>query len=170
MCTTTSSKIALRCGTFIPKLLTLCHLLSNTTGYMIEMKNIEHCWKMHDECNHMVPQESRHGITNEFPHQVWHCNCALEFYLCLHHINSTLSGRIGELFFTANAKCYRYNYQAIECLIYDEDQRAPQSKRCVQYLLDLDQPSKMQWFDLPFYSGKPPQGPMFTSLKTSKSL
>lgn len=145
------------------KLLTLSSFPSIRSGVVNQVRNIEHCWQKHDECNHMVPHETRYGFTNELTYQVWHCNCALEFYLCMHLIDSPLSTRIGELYFTANGKCYRGNYPISKCLVYDENKLAQHSKRCVQYLLDVNAPFKMQWFDLPFYSGEPPRAPMFTT-------
>lgn len=131
-------------------------------GMANELKGLSHCWKMHLQCSHMIPQEQRYGLTNDDIHSVWHCDCSMEFLKCFQRINSFLSKQIGELYFSANSRCYRTDYKIVECLEYDVDEYSKDNKRCIHYLQNVSYPMELQWFDLPFYSKDEPKDPLFT--------
>lgn len=121
---------------------------------------MEFCWRKHDECESIDNNETKHGLTNEKEQRFWHCNCDLEFYNCLHRLNSTISTHIGELYFNSNYRCYRVDFEIDECYVYDNHKTYASQKRCVQYLVIGNARRKTQWFDLPFYGGKPMKNPL----------
>lgn len=127
-----------------------------------QLTSLEYCWQQHDTCDSLNTNEIKWGLKNENYQRFWHCNCDLEFYNCLHHLNTTVSNHIGELYFDHNYRCYRKDLEVQKCRIYDDrgDSRAP--KRCVQYVKYINTNERYQWFDLPFYSGKPLGAPLFT--------
>lgn len=125
-----------------------------------ELSGIEFCWRRHDECENLKPKEIKNGLENDEEQCYWHCNCDLEFYHCLHRINSTVSNHIGELYFSYNTRCYRMDRDIKDCYVYDYRGSA-ETKRCVRYVLDLKTRVEYQWFDLPFYSGKPMESPIY---------
>lgn len=112
---------------------------------------------MHDECDHIQTNQSTFNLLNNDTKSAWHCNCEIEFYDCLHRINSTLSNHIGELYFSTHERCYRNDYLIFDCYEYDES--IERVHRCIRYMLIILSPITNQWFDLPFYQGK--------SMKTS---
>lgn len=83
----------------------------------------------------------------------------MEFYDCLHRLNSTVSNHIGELHFTYNYRCYRSEFEIQKCNEFEI--KDINNKRCVQYFVTLRTPFKNQWFDLPFYSGQPMKRPVY---------
>lgn len=129
--------------------------------------NLEDCWEKHDSCESLNTNEIKYRLKNEAEHRFWHCNCELEFYNCLHRMNTTLSNHIGELYFDHTHRCYRLDHEVQKCREYDTH-RGGAFKRCVQYLLYLNTEMKNQWFDLPYYSGKPMKNPLFIMKKSNK--
>lgn len=127
-----------------------------------ELKGLEFCFNAHNKCEHINKNETKFTLTNDKPLSVWHCNCDMEFYQCLHRINSIISNNIGELYFTLHTRCYRNDYRIFECNEYDTRSNDDSERRCIRYLLLLHTPIQSQWFDLPFYSGKQMKKPMFT--------
>lgn len=127
-----------------------------------QLTSLEYCWEKHDNCDSLNYNEFKYGLQNKEEQRYWHCNCDLEFYYCLHRLNSTLSNHIGELYFNYNTLCYRQDHEVDKCREYDR-LNGPNSeeKRCVQYVLNLNTEQRNQWFDLPFYSGKPMKGPLY---------
>lgn len=126
-----------------------------------ELTSLNFCWQKHDDCDNLKHNEyHKSGFINEEEQQLWHCNCDTEFYQCLHRLNSTLSSHIGELYFKFHHQCYRSDFEIQECLEYDSFD-AHSEERCVQYLLLLGTPNRYQWFDLPYYSGKPVKTPIY---------
>lgn len=125
------------------------------------MNSLGFCWRRHDECESIGTNETIYQLTNEVEQRFWHCNCDKEFYACLHRINSTLSSHIGELYFNQNYRCYRHEYEINECIEYDNHKMYASKKRCVQYVLKLNSDKCIQWFDLPFYDGKPQKHDLF---------
>lgn len=119
-------------------------LLLKVQGEANEKRNIEHCWRMFYKCNTDSGYAPVAGFENKDHHP--HCSCSLEFYICLQKVNTYLSNQIGELFFKANAVCYRSNFPVKECTEFNEEHQ-----RCMQYLLDLTGIPTTQWFDLPYY-------------------
>lgn len=86
----------------------------------------------------------------------------MELFYCLHRINSILSNKIGELYFSLHRRCYRNDYSILDCHEYDSRSSDDTQRRCVRYLLLLQTPIQSQWFDLPFYNGKSMKTPLFT--------
>lgn len=129
------------------------------------MNDLKFCWTKHDECEHMIPNETRFQLTNNGTDQIWHCNCDIEFYQCLHRIDTFISNHIGKLYFSAQKRCFRQEYRILKCIEYDQHYSSETNKRCVRYLLLLNTPLQRQWFDLPFYTGKPAKSPIFTTEK-----
>lgn len=127
-----------------------------------ELTSIEFCWKSHDECDGMNSNETKLGLTNTHERRYWHCHCDLEFYNCLHRLNSTVSNHIGELHFNFYTRCYRVDYQIEKCQEHDKPSSSNTERRCVKYLLRLKTKRRNQWFDLPYYSGKPMQQSILT--------
>lgn len=130
-----------------------------------ELKSLSHCWQMHNQCSHMIPHETRYGLTNADIRWVWHCNCSMEFFKCLHRIDTFLSKQTGDLYFSANSRCYRNDYKIVKCLEYDVDEYSRDNKRCIHNLLDVSYSTELQWFDLPFYSGKVPKEALYITTK-----
>lgn len=118
-----------------------------------ELTSIDFCWRKHDECESIGAGETKFGITNDKEQPFWSCNCDMEFYDCLHRLNSTVSNRIGELHFNFYYRCYRADYEIQKCNEYEI--KSINNRRCVQYSIGLRTPHRNQWFDLPFYSGQP---------------
>lgn len=117
-----------------------------------ELRSLEFCWNKHDTCESIGSSGAKNGMINNKKQQFWHCNCDMEFYDCLHRLNSTISNHIGELYFNYNNRCYQYDFMIKKCYEYDIQNG---QKRCTQYLSIVNVPRKTQWFDLPFYAGKP---------------
>lgn len=86
----------------------------------------------------------------------------MEFYHCLHRINSTIANKMGEMYFTLHKRCYRNDYRIFDCQEYDTRNCDESERRCVRYLLRLHASIEAQWFDLPFYNGKTVKSPLFT--------
>lgn len=125
-----------------------------------EVENLNFCWSQHDRCDHIRTNETKFHIINDEAQTAWHCNCEQEFFNCLHRINSTLSNHIGELYFDAHHRCYRNDYKIFDCIEFDGSADG-MIHRCVRYILLLNTPTTNQWFDLPFYSGKPMKTSLF---------
>lgn len=136
--------------------------LSQNLAAYSQLTSIEYCWQQHDTCDSLNTNEIKWGLKNEKYQRFWHCNCDLEFYNCLHHLNTTVSNHIGELYFSHTYRCYRKDHEVQKCRIFDDrgDPRAP--KRCIQYVKYINTNERYQWFDLPFFSGKPLGPPLFT--------
>lgn len=115
---------------------------------------MEFCTRKHNQCESIDYNETKYGLTNDKEQRFWHCNCDMEFYDCLHRLNSTMSSYVGELYFNANYRCYRFDLEIDACNEYDNHKIYASQERCVRYLLFVNMPRKMQWFDLPFYGGK----------------
>ncbi|XP_031635610.1 uncharacterized protein LOC116348678 [Contarinia nasturtii] len=125
-----------------------------------ELHTLQYCWNQHDSCDSIGAQDTKYGLTNSENRRFWHCNCDMEFYHCLHRVNSTLSNNIGEMNFNYNYRCYRFDMKIKKCNEYATNPHTLQ-ERCIQYQLNLNSPRKTQWFDLPFYSGKTLKHPLF---------
>lgn len=125
--------------------------------------DVEACWPAHDTCDNIPVGESKYNLTNDQHINVWNCDCELEFYRCLHRVNSNLSNRLGELYFLLQQKCFRKTYPIFDCSNFDAvvGPKNSQSRRCIRYMLVLNKPEKYQWFDLPFYLGQKWQPPLF---------
>ncbi|XP_055311128.1 uncharacterized protein LOC129573946 [Sitodiplosis mosellana] len=126
-----------------------------------ELSSLEFCWRKHDECESIGMNETKYELTNEEEQRFWHCNCDKEFYICLHRLNSTVSSHIGELYFNYNYRCYRHDFEIDECKEFDHHKIYTSQERCVQYQLIINSVKSAQWFDLPFYDGKPQKKPVF---------
>lgn len=135
-----------------------CSVTASILAAFSELKGLEFCWTKHDACDSIEPNETKFGLTNDEEQSYWHCNCDLEFYHCLHRINSTVSNHVGDLHFNFYTRCYRRDRQIQDCNEYDS---RDSSQRCIQYILDLNTHIENQWFDLPYYSGKPMKNVMF---------
>lgn len=98
-----------------------------------------------------------------------HCFCALNFYMSLKEIDTFVAKQIGDLYFTVHGRCYRNHFKTVDCLEYDNDY-LPGSKRCTQYLVDVKSPSEPQWFDLPYFSGKPLKPSRFCNMYNSTDV
>lgn len=127
-----------------------------------QLTSLEFCWQKHDTCDSLNTDEVKWGLKNEKHQRFWHCNCDLELYNCLHHLNTTVSNHIGELYFDYNYRCYRKEREIQRCRSYDDRGNPKAPKRCVQYVSYINTNERYQWFDLPYYSGKPMGTPMFT--------
>lgn len=125
-----------------------------------ELTSLDFCWRKHDECESIGTNDTKFGLTNKEEQRFWHCNCDTEFYTCLHRLNSTLSSHIGELYFTHNYRCYRHEFKIDDCIEFDNHKIYASQERCVQYVLNVRSRKSTQWFDLPFYDGKPPKRDM----------
>lgn len=88
----------------------------------------------------------------------------MEFYNCLHRINSPLSNRIGEMYFTFHKRCFRVDFQIDSCNEYDMSPIGTEY-RCIQYLLAIPTPIANQFFDLPYYQGKEPKDRLLVTKK-----
>lgn len=126
-----------------------------------ELNSLDFCWRKHDECESISINETKYQLTNLEEQRFWHCNCDKEFYTCLHRLNSSLSSHIGELYFSHNYRCYRHEFEIDDCLEYDNHKIYASKERCVQYALVINSAKTTQWFDLPFYGGKPQQHDVF---------
>lgn len=124
---------------------------------------MKYCLKEHDSCNSLNTNEIKFGLKNEEQQRFWHCNCDQALYECLHHLNSTVSNHIGELYFNYNYRCYRSEREVKTCRQYDNHGDLGAPKRCVQYVIYLNTPVQYQWFDLPYYSGVKSAAPLFTT-------
>lgn len=123
------------------------------------MTSIDFCWRKHDECESVNGGETKFGVTNDKEQRFWRCNCDMEFYDCLHRLNSSVSNHIGELHFNFNYRCYRPDYEIQKCNEFEI--KSNNNKRCVQYLIALNTPYRNQWFDLPFYFGQTMKRPIY---------
>lgn len=125
-----------------------------------EVVQLDFCWNRHDQCDHIDANQTKFYLVNDEAHTAWHCNCEQEFYDCLHRINSTLSNRIGELYFSTHRRCYQNDYSIFDCVEYD-GAAVGITHRWVRYILLLKPLITNQWFDLPFYNGKPMKSALF---------
>lgn len=137
-------------------------LLFFLTDMANELGALELCLAKLDECNDSYALASVGDVISPPIGSQPHCLCALSFYVCLKEIDSFVAKQFGDLYFTSNDRCYRNNFKTLECLEYD-DEYLPSNNRCTTYLLDSKSRSHPQWFDLPYYSGKPPKGYQFNT-------
>lgn len=85
----------------------------------------------------------------------------MDFYDCLHRVNSSISNKIGDLHFTLHTKCYRNDHKNIDCVEYDYN-KDYKERRCIQYLALLKTPMQTIILDSPLYYGKPIQTSLYT--------
>lgn len=135
--------------------------------FRIDMANewnaLEGCMNSLDQCNESSAKDAENDVISPAIDSKPHCLCALYFYACLQKIETFLSKQIGDLYFASNDRCYRNNFQTIECVEYD-DEYLPSNRRCTQYLLDSTTAFQPQWFDLPHFSGKRPKLSLLSNL------
>ncbi|CAD7089097.1 unnamed protein product [Hermetia illucens] len=110
------------------------------------------CCRAHDNCDNIPSGESKHGLTNNDPFTVLHCDCDKAFYDCLMASKDKVAPVIGENYFLLRSRCYREDYPIKECQEYE---KLLIFRRCVKYEVDNSGSKQYQWFNLPFYSDKP---------------
>lgn len=114
-------------------------------------KEVDMCCRTHDNCDNIPAGETKYNLTNNDYFTRLNCDCDREFRNCLRNINSTVSNAVGRVYFTLRGKCYYDDNPIIKCEAYDTDYFV---KRCIQYELDMRQPKRYQWFDIPLYRDK----------------
>lgn len=135
------------------KLILSCHSFS---AALIEITGLESCLSNHDKCESLNKNETKSILINNGPLKIWHCNCEMDFYDCLHRVNSFISNKLGYLHFTLHTQCYRNDHKIINCVKYDEQHR------CIRYLALLKTPIQTRLFDSPLYNGKPIETSLYT--------
>merc|ERR1712183_393336 len=93
---------------------------------------LDSCCREHDLCpDKMMRFTSKHGLRNNNPYSLSHCECDERLYSCLKNIDTTTSNLIGTTFFTIiRTKCYKLEHPATcvsrsfwrrRCLMYEYD-------------------------------------------------
>lgn len=118
-----------------------------------ESKNLEFCWSHHSQCDFIGANQTKFYLSNDEPTTVRNCDCDLEFYNCLHRIDSSLANRIGNMYFSHQKRCFRVDYLIDSCNEYDMSPIGTEY-RCIEYLLNIQTSRTNQFFDLPYYHGK----------------
>lgn len=127
---------------------------------LIEITGLESCLFNHDKCENLDKNETTSTLTNNGPLKIWHCNCEMDFYDCLHRVNTSISNKLGDLHFTLYTRCYRNDHTIIDCVKYNI--MYDKQKRCTQYLALLKTPIQTQLFDSPVYNEKPIETSLYT--------
>ncbi|XP_055383281.1 uncharacterized protein LOC129613305 [Condylostylus longicornis] len=100
------------------------------------------CCRDHDRCFDIIPPRTRkYGLYNDGMFTKSHCDCDLDFYVCLKNVNSFVSNKVGFAYFNVyRPKCFRKEYPVIRCVQWFNN-------RCQLYLLDESREDRYQWFD-----------------------
>lgn len=114
-------------------------------------EEVDKCCRDHDHCDNIPAGESKYNLTNRDYFTVLNCDCDHQFQKCLRDINSSMSNRIGRMYFTLRNHCYHDDSPIIKCDEYDDEIFL---HRCIHYALDESQSKRYQWFDLPLYYSK----------------
>lgn len=114
-------------------------------------KEVDMCCRDHDHCDNIQAGETKYNLTNDDYFTCLHCDCDRRFKQCLRDINSSMSNRVGRLYFTLRNRCYFDDNPIVKCLKYETEVFI---HRCVLYELNMDEPKLYQWFDLPLYDNE----------------
>ncbi|XP_050297042.1 phospholipase A2-like [Anthonomus grandis grandis] len=110
-------------------------------------RDTDKCCRTHDKCPDIIEgYQTKYGLENPSFYTRLNCACDKEFYKCLKSVGSKSSKQVGFIYFTGlGTKCYRLEHPIVNCQKFALFPR----RKCIEYILNENQPKKYQWFDVP---------------------
>ncbi|XP_062129787.1 phospholipase A2-like [Drosophila sulfurigaster albostrigata] len=111
---------------------------------------LDTCCRAHDNCEQRIlPNEQRYGLSNIGVFPIFSCGCEAAFRQCLVMLHNMQSAALGRIYFSTTSVCFAHGPPTVSC---EEQQWDLFKKRCKSYKEDNSQPSRWQFYDLPFYT------------------